>query len=315
MTEAIRLEGLTKRFGGRPAVDDLDLTVEEGEVLGFLGPNGAGKTTTIRLILGLLHPDAGRAFVFGDRVPCPGRLREIGAMVEEPAFYPWLSGRANLRVLLETGPRAGAGAVDEALEATGLSEPGGRKVKTYSQGMRQRLGLAAAMLRRPRLLVLDEPANGLYPAGIREFRDRFRSLGNQGTTVFLSSHLLGEVERICDRVAIVDRGHLVAVGPIAELGRRSVMRIRVKVRPEEEETAGRLLERFEVTKEAAGVLLVTADSGRAVNEALGRGGVFADSVAEERSGLEERFLALTEGLDSAHARPAKRRFGRAPAPR
>jgi ABC-2 type transport system ATP-binding protein len=293
---AIRLEGLTKRFGGQTAVDGLDLSVQEGEDFGFLGPNGAGKTTTIRLLLGLLAADAGRAFVFGDRVPCPRRLREIGAMVEEPTFYPWLSGRQNLIVMLETGAPAPPGAVDEALALTGLADAAGRKVKAYSQGMRQRLGLAVAMLRKPRLLILDEPANGLDPAGIREFRDRFRALGDAGVTVFISSHLLGEVERICDRVAIVDHGRLVAVGRVDELvAGGGPARVRAAVRVEDQDAAIRLLERFDVSVEGTGLLLVTAESGREVNEALARGGVFAESIGPDATGLEERFLALTEG--------------------
>ena len=305
--EAIRLEGLTKRFGGRAAVDGLDLSVQEGEVFGFLGPNGAGKTTTIRLLLGLLAADAGHAFVFGDRVPCPGRLAEVGAIVEEPAFYPWLSGRRNLRVMLDTGAPAPPGAVDDALALTGLTEAAGRKVKTYSQGMRQRLGLAVAMLRKPRLLVLDEPANGLDPSGIREFRDRFRALGDAGVTVFISSHLLGEVERICDRVAIVDHGRLVAMGRVDELtadGRPG--RIRATVRTEDHDAALRSLSRFEVAVEGPGSLVVTSGSGREVNEALARGGVFAEAIGRDATGLEERFLALTEGAVASVAPVAPR---------
>jgi ABC-2 type transport system ATP-binding protein len=289
MTDAIRIHGLTKRFGGRAAVDGLSLEVREGEVFGFLGPNGAGKTTTIRMLLGLMSQDAGEAFVLGDRVPAPGRLAEVGAMVEEPAFYPWLSGRANLQVLADSGAPVVGGAVEEALEATGLTSAATKKVKAYSQGMRQRLGLAVALLRTPRLLILDEPANGLDPAGIREFRDRLRALGDAGVTVFISSHLLGEVERICDRVGIVDRGRLVAVGTVDELASRgsglSSRRIRVTVRPEDHDEAVRLLDRFAVTPEGRGTLLITSAGGRDVNEALARGGVFADAIAPDGSGL------------------------------
>ncbi len=296
-TPAIRIEGLTKRFGNRAAVDDLTLEVRRGEVFGFLGPNGAGKTTTIRLLLGLMRPDAGTSCVLGAQVPAPATLPNIGAMIEEPAFYPWLSGAANLRVLAETGPRIAAGAVDEALAMTGLADVAGRKVRGYSQGMRQRLGLAAALMRRPGLLILDEPANGLDPAGIREFRDRFRSLGDAGVTVFISSHLLGEVARICDRVGIVDRGRLVAVGTVDELSRRGgaagTTQVRVTVRPEDLEPAVRLLERFAVRPDGPGSLMVKAASGRDVNEALARGGIFAEGIAADGAGLEEAFLALT----------------------
>jgi ABC-2 type transport system ATP-binding protein len=246
-----------------------------------------------------MRPDAGASYVLGARVPAPATLPSIGAMVEEPAFYPWLSGTANLHVLAETGPPVPAGAVEDALGLAGLTDAAGKKVRGYSQGMRQRLGLAAALMRRPALLILDEPANGLDPAGIREFRDRFRSLGDRGVTVFLSSHLLGEVERICDRVGIVDRGRLVAVGTVDELSRRNdadgVIPVRVTVRPEDHDPALRLLERFAARAEGSGSLVVTAASGREVNEALARGGIFADGIAADGAGLEETFLALTRG--------------------
>jgi ABC-2 type transport system ATP-binding protein len=272
-------------------------------VFGFLGPNGAGKTTTIRLLLGLLRADAGEAWVLGERVPCPERLAHIGAVVEEPAFYPWLSGYRNLRVLADTGAPVASSAVDKALVQVGLAADAGRKVKAYSQGMRQRLGLAVALLRRPRLLLLDEPANGLDPAGIREFRTLWRALADQGATVFLSSHLLGEVEQVCDRVAIIDRGRLVAVGTTGELG-RGQERVLVTVRPEEEAAALALLAAYQVHREGPGTLLVKAACGREVNQALAQGGVFAESLGLERSGLEERFLAITHGA-----------MGHAPAPR
>jgi ABC-type multidrug transport system ATPase subunit len=277
-------------------VDRLDLQVAEGEVFGFLGPNGAGKTTTIRLLLGLLRADAGQAWLLGEHVPCPAQLAQVGAMVEEPAFYPWMSGRRNLRVLAKTGAPVGKTAVEEALARAGLSAVAGRKVKTYSQGMRQRLGLAVALLRRPRLLLLDEPANGLDPAGIREFRTLLRQLAGEGVTVFLSSHLLAEVEQVCDRVAIIDRGHLVAAGTTAELG-RGEERVRVTLRPDEEPAAIAVLAGAGLTAcregEQPGTLLVDSASGRDVNMALARGEIFAEAVGLARSGLEERFLAIT----------------------
>jgi ABC-type multidrug transport system ATPase subunit len=277
-------------------VDRLDLQVVAGEVFGFLGPNGAGKTTTIRLLLGLLRADAGQAWLLGERVPCPAQLAQVGAMVEEPAFYPWMSGRRNLRVLAKTGAPVGRNAVEEALAQSGLSAVAGRKVKTYSQGMRQRLGLAVALLRKPRLLLLDEPANGLDPAGIREFRTLLRELAGEGVAVFLSSHLLGEVEQVCDRVAIIDRGHLVAVGTTAELG-RGEERVRVTLRPDDEPAAIAVLAGAGLSAgregERPGTLLVDSASGRDVNMTLAHGEIFAEAVGLARSGLEERFLAIT----------------------
>ena len=220
-TGVITCRGLTKQYRGTVAVDGLDLSVGAGQVFGFLGPNGAGKTTTLRMLLGLIRPTAGEAWLNGRRAGSPGGLAGVGAMIEEPAFYPWLSGRQNLAVLALTGPAlpaaAGSDPVGAALDRVGLTAVAGRKVKAYSQGMRQRLGLAAALLRRPSLLLLDEPANGLDPAGIREFRTLLRSLAAGGTTVFLSSHLLGEVEQTCDRAAVLHEGRLIGQGPVADL--------------------------------------------------------------------------------------------------
>jgi ABC-2 type transport system ATP-binding protein len=277
-------------------VESLDLQVAKGEVFGFLGPNGAGKTTTIRLLVGLLRADAGQAWLLGERVPCPAQLAQVGAMVEEPAFYPWMSGRRNLRILAKTGAPVGKHAVEEALARAGLAAVAGSKVKTYSQGMRQRLGLAVALLRRPGLLLLDEPANGLDPAGIREFRTLLRELAGEGVSVFLSSHLLGEVEQVCDRVAIIDHGRLVAAGTTSELG-RGEERVRISLRPGDEPAAISVLAGAGLTArregEQPGTLLVDSASGRDVNMALARGEIFAEAVGVARSGLEERFLAIT----------------------
>jgi len=183
----IACRGLSKRYGRATALDGLDLTVGEGEIFGFLGPNGAGKTTTLRILLGLIRPTTGSATINGHDVPDPAGLADVGAMVEEPAFYPWLSGRTNLRVLAQAGASIPAVAIEEAMDRAGIASAAGDKVKTYSQGMRQRLGLAAALMRRPRLLLLDEPTNGLDPAGIRDFRSLLRRVADEGATVFLSS--------------------------------------------------------------------------------------------------------------------------------
>jgi len=222
----IQLQHLHKRFGAVQAVRDLSLTVLAGECFGFLGPNGAGKTTTISMILGLLRPTSGQVRVLGE-VVTPERtavLRSVGALVGKPGFYPYLSARANLRLLARLYPTVDEGRIDEVLAQVGLAQAAERKVKGFSTGMKQRLGLAAALLHRPRLLILDEPTAGLDPIGMAEMRELLRRLTAEGTTVFLSSHLLHEIEQTCNRVGILDRGRLVAQGAVTELlaGRRDL---------------------------------------------------------------------------------------------
>ncbi len=305
--DVIVCTALTKRFGASVAVDRLDLEIGAGQVYGFLGPNGAGKTTTIRMLLGLIAPSAGQIEMLGSRLPDPRVTARTGSMIEEPAFYPWLTGRQNLRVL---GATSGGGADSEvarALGMAGLGDAAARKVRTYSQGMRQRLGIAAAMLGRPPLLIVDEPTNGLDPSGIRDIRELLRLLAADGTTVFLSSHLLAEVEQICDRVAVIVRGRLVDEGPPATLGaiRRQV---RVQVDAADSGAAARLLCRWPIELAAAGAgqeLVVQHDSGRDVNAALIAGGVVAESVVVEQPRLEDRFLEITQ----PETAPAEERIG------
>ncbi|HEX9441631.1 MAG TPA: ABC transporter ATP-binding protein [Roseiflexaceae bacterium] len=221
MDAVILTEGLTKRFGTRLAVDGVDLHIRPGEIFGFLGPNGAGKTTTIAMLLGLVRPTAGRAVVMGYdvRTQTAQALRGVGAMIEAPAFYPYLSGRDNLRVLARAGGLPSA-RVDAALDIVELTDRARDKFKSYSQGMRQRLGLAAALLDEPQLIILDEPTNGLDPAGQIEIRELIRTLALSGRTIFLSSHLLHEVEQLCGRVAILKAGRVIAEGAVADLLRR-----------------------------------------------------------------------------------------------
>jgi ABC-2 type transport system ATP-binding protein len=296
--DVISCEGLTKRFGSAIAVNGLDLAVSSGQVYGFLGPNGAGKTTTIRMLLGLIAPSAGQIRLLGRRLPDPRAVAQAGSMIEEPAFYPWMTGRVNLEVLGATGGGCAPGEVDRVLGLAGVAEVAARKVRTYSQGMRQRLGIAAAMLGRPSLLIMDEPTNGLDPAGIREIRGLLRGLAADGTTVFLSSHLLAEVEQVCDRVAVIVGGRLVEEGVPAMLGtiRR---RVRVEVRAEDGPAAARLLARWPARR-TDGQFLVEHHSGRDVNGVLAAGGVVAESVTVERPRLEDRFLEIT-GTEDARA--------------
>ena len=231
---ALATQGLAKRYGSRVALDGLDLRVPEGVVYGFLGPNGAGKTTTMRILTGLIRPDAGQVELLGrpfgrrDR----RRLFDVGALIESPAFYPFLSGRENLRALAATGAPVPASRIDELLVLVNLRERAGDKVSGYSLGMKQRLGIAAALLSDPRLLLLDEPANGLDPAGIVGMRDTLRALAAAGKTVFVSSHILSEVQQLVDVVGIIARGRLVREGRVEELLREAGS-IRVRVAPDE----------------------------------------------------------------------------------
>jgi ABC-2 type transport system ATP-binding protein len=216
---AVECEGLTKRFGAAVAVDRVSLRVPRGSAFGYLGPNGAGKTTLIRMFLGLARADAGTIRLLGRPVPAEraAALARVGAIVEEPRFHRFLTGRVNLAVVAAARDRAAHDRIGPALERAGLAERADHRVKTYSLGMRQRLGVARALLGDPELLILDEPTNGLDPAGIQEFRQMIRALVAEGRTVVLSSHLLDEVEKICDAVAIVDRGQVVMQGTIDEL--------------------------------------------------------------------------------------------------
>jgi ABC-type multidrug transport system ATPase subunit len=287
--------GLTKRFGPVLAVDHVDLDVREGDRFGFLGPNGSGKTTVIRMLLGLVFATSGEIEVLGK--PIPSRVREVlpkvGALVEGPSAYGHLSGRANL-ALIDAAGRAGGRRtrrrrVDEALEQVGLAGIDGRPVRKYSLGMRQRLGLAAALLRAPRLLVLDEPTNGLDPQGIREVRDLLVRLNEAGTTVFLSSHQLAEVEQLCTRVGIVNRGRLVLQAELATL--RAVTG-RVIVRsPDADRAAAEL--NGQVASRDGDRLVVTGTDPAALNARLVTAGLRVIEIRPERSSLEDLVLELT----------------------
>ena len=305
---AIETFGLTKRFAGVAVVDELHLSVPTGSVFGFLGPNGSGKTTTIRMLLGLLSPTAGHAELFGRRMPdhVSDVLVHVGALIEGPAFYPWLSGAQNLLRfdrLLPHGHRAGRDErVGEALERVGLTAAAAKRYKAYSLGMRQRLGLASALLQPRRLLILDEPTNGMDPQGTREIRHLVRQLADDGATVFLSSHLLAEIEQVCTHVAVLNLGRLITQGSLAELQARAGTRLRVETA--DVALATGVLQGLGLQPTADGprsvVAPVEGDRTRPedVARALVQAGVGLAGLAVERPSLEDTFVSLTgEGFD------------------
>ncbi len=292
----IKTVQLTKQYGPILAVDRLDLDVREGDIYGFLGANGSGKTTTVRMLLGLVLATSGSIEVLGEAMPGAARsvLPQVGALVEGPAGYGHLSGRANLALFDAMGPAGGrstrAGRVDDALAQVGLSGIDKRPLGAYSLGMRQRLGLAGALLRAPRLLILDEPTNGLDPQGIREIRELLLALNAQGTTIFLSSHLLAEVEQLCTRVGVLDRGRLVIQDQIADLHRPTG---RIVVRTPDVAMARGLLDGQVEHFDADHLLIRVADAAE-LNALLVAGGVRVHELAPERRTLEEVVLAAVE---------------------
>jgi ABC-type multidrug transport system ATPase subunit len=290
----IETRALTKRYGDAIlAVDDLELRVRRGEVYGFLGPNGAGKTTTLRMLLGLVQPTTGEAAVLGAPPGSPDGLARIGSMVEAPAFYPYLSGRDNLRVL---AGYAGVGKdrVEAVLAEVGLSDRAADRSATYSLGMKQRLGVAAALLKDPELLILDEPTNGLDPGGMAEMRAFIRSLGQGGRTVVLSSHLMGEVEQVSDRVGVIRDGSLVAEGTVEELRGRAGLRVRAEPQAQAARLIADLPDVDGVTR-VDGLLDVTVDTARApaINRALVQAGIAVSELYAQKASLEDVFLELT----------------------
>ena len=294
----VELAGLSKTYGRRKgkvdAVRDVSLSVSAGEVYGFLGPNGAGKSTTIRMLLGLISPTQGEVRLFGtDLRRDRSVLGRVGSLVDGGAFYPFLSGRRNLEVLARTQGR-GEERIDALLEQVDLADHSGRKVKGYSTGMRQRLGVAAALLNDPDLVILDEPVNGLDAAGIQEMRALIRSLSaDHGKTVFLSSHLLHEVQQVCDRVAIISKGEIVRESTIVELLRHEGG-LRIEAAPvEAAETA--LSSRWEVSRSGNALIVgATAAEAPEVVRRLVGAGVDLFSLAPEQRNLEEVFLSITQ---------------------
>jgi ABC-type multidrug transport system ATPase subunit len=309
MTElAIQTEGLTKRLGGAAVVDKLDLAVPRGSVYGFLGPNGSGKTTTIRMLLGLIWPSAGSYRVLGEAMPGANAkvLPEVGALIEGPAFYPWLTGRQNLRRIDAAGPdgqrKTRRERIDAALTRVGLAAAANKRFRAYSLGMKQRLGLAAALLRPRSLLILDEPTNGMDPQGTREIRNLVRELAGEGSTVFLSSHLLSEVEQVCTHVGIISVGKMVAQGSVEELRGRGEAMLRVET--DDASGAAKVLDRLglEAITVTGEVISAQLDGQRPeeCNRELVLAGVGVRSLTTDRRSLEDAFVALTgEGFDVA----------------
>jgi ABC-2 type transport system ATP-binding protein len=305
---ALATRDLRKSYGSRLALAGLDLSVPRGVVYGFLGPNGAGKTTTMRLLTGLIHPDHGSIELLGSPFGRRNRRRlfEVGALIESPSFYPFLSGRENLRALGATGGKTSNARIEELLDLVGLRERSKDKVSGYSLGMKQRLGIAAALLSDPQLLLLDEPANGLDPAGIVAMRETLRHLAAEGKTVFVSSHLLAEVQQMADVIGIIAAGRLVREGTITEMLHDAEI-VRVRVTPADVgDAVGRLRglagdENVEVTDADAGWITTRLPASRAseVNRALAEGGIFAARL-EAGSDLEELFLSLTADEADSH---------------
>jgi ABC-2 type transport system ATP-binding protein len=292
----VETNGLTRRYGDLVAVDDVSLSVRPGEVYGFLGPNGAGKTTTLRMLLGLVRPTAGQVRLFGRAPGAAGYLARVGALIEGPGFYPYLSGRENLRVLASYSgaPRTRVEAVLETVDLAGRAKD---RYATYSMGMKQRLGVAAALLKDPRLLILDEPTNGLDPAGMADMRTLVRRLGASGCTVLLSSHLLGEVQQTCDRVGVINAGRLVAESTVAEL--RGAAALRVVADPVDQAAArARALVGDSAVRVDGTALEVDLPPERAawLNAELVAGGIAVSELRMAERDLEKVFFELTGEL-------------------
>jgi ABC-type multidrug transport system ATPase subunit len=301
----ITTRGLTKRFGPVLAVDDVDLDVREGDRYGFLGPNGSGKTTIVRMLLGLVYATSGTIEVLGAPVPrrISAVLPQIGALIEAPAAYGHLSGRANLALLDASGPgphgprRNRRRRVSDALDRVGLGSVDDRQVRKYSLGMRQRLGLAAALMRSPRLLVLDEPTNGLDPQGIREIRDLLAELNAAGTTVFLSSHQLAEVEQLCSRIGVLDRGKLVLQDDLSVLRGPTG---RILLRSPDVSQVVSLLDGQVIERDGDRLIIANADAA-ILNAQLVGAGLRVTEIGPERRSLEELVLSVTSSGSDRHS--------------
>jgi ABC-2 type transport system ATP-binding protein len=305
----VKARGLVKRYDDVLAVDHIDLNVHAGDVYGFLGPNGAGKTTTLRMALGLIAPSAGSVELFGrDPLRDGARaLQGVAGFVEAPRFYPYLSARKNLELLAALDGAGARELIDEVLDTVELAPRAKHRVGGYSHGMRQRLGIAAALLRRPRLLILDEPATGLDPAGMRDMRLLIQRLAGDGITVLLSSHQLPEVQELCDRVAIVDTGRVVYEGALADLRRQGGAGYRLRT-TDDAQALGILRELPEIENAHAGEHALAFDADEhatgGVSLALARAGIGVLALTPELATLEDLFFRLTEGSANTAERTA-----------
>lgn len=297
----LKLTGLSKRFGRKQAVDNLSLTAYEGDIYGFLGPNGSGKTTTIRMITGLIRPDTGNIEICGMDLKKRHKaaISHMGAIVEYPVFYDYMSGYANLRLAARLYPGLGTRRVDEVLETVGLTADGHRKVKTYSLGMRQRLGIAAALLNNPRIIVLDEPTNGLDPQGVIDLRNFIKQLADtSGITFFISTHILKEAESICNRIGILSSGRMVAEGDLDEL--LSMEHDKAIITVDDAPRAEVLVKQQSYITDCAisqNKLYITAQKGRLsdITTLLVSNGIAVDTVTRQRRSLESYFIDMTKG--------------------
>ena len=293
-TTIVETHGLTKRYGsGVLAVDSIDMSVRRGEVYGFLGPNGAGKTTTLRMLLGLIRPTAGTATVTGHAPGDPKGLAQIGSLIESPGFYPYLSGRENLRVVADLAS-VNQKRVDEVLDIVELSTRAGRKFGTYSTGMKQRLGVAAALLKDPDLLILDEPTNGLDPQGMAEMRKLIKDIGQGERTVLLSSHLLGEVEQICDRVGVISNGKLVTQSTVQELLGEEGVLVRAQPIEQAQDILTRMYGAAAISRQDGAIRLKTKpENSVEINRSLTTAGIAVSELRPFERSLEEVFFQLT----------------------
>ena len=297
-TAPIEARGLVKRYGELTAVDHVDLTVAAGDVFGYLGPNGAGKTTSLRMLLGLIRPTEGSARLFGRDPNVDGAraLDGVAGFVEGPRFYPYLSAGKNLRLLADLDGGAARGRIDEVLELVELRDRAKDRVGGYSHGMRQRLGIAASLLREPRLLLLDEPTTGLDPAGMRDMRELVKRLAAHGITILLSSHILAEVEELCNRVAIIRKGRIIYEGRLDELLESAGGEYRLRTTDQERARALLLAHGVEGAAPVDGELRFRAEAAdvESLSIALGRAGIGITALVPHTATLEELFLGMTE---------------------